>query len=173
MSTSFLGRSAGTSSKARSRFGYVKAMLVFLMLAAAFLFLSVTSFSDLSKQAGFASVQGQVVGVEEEEEERKQRKKRTRIECSLVVSYTVAGQSYTARGLDDGPCAKRPGEAMTVRYNPSLPGLATLERASDQRLWAWGGAAGAVLCGIVAPAAITAQAISRRRKRRAAAAGTA
>ena len=164
MSTSILGRSAGTSSRTRSHRGYVKAMLAFLVLGAAFSFLSATTFSELRTQAGHASVQGQVIEVSEE---RTRTKKPRRIECSIVVSYAVAGESYRVGGLEAGRCGKRPGDAMEVRYNPSLPGLATVERRSDQSLHAWGGAAGAVLCGVVAPVILTVRAISRRKRRKA------
>ena len=163
MSTSILGRSAGTSSSKRGHPGYGTAMLLGLLFGAVFYVVSAGSFSDLGRQGNFASVQGQVVEVDQGSRSTSNTKRRRTV-CEFVVAYTVGGKDYRVVGEADGGCAGRAGDAKTVRYNPSHPASATLSTTSDQQFWAWGVAAGAVLVGIVSPVVLTARAIARRKK---------
>jgi hypothetical protein len=138
-------------------------MLLCLFFGAVLFLTSAWSFSDLRSQAGYASVQGQVVTVEQD---RRLKQGRDRVECEVHASYTVAGTTYRIQRRSEGVCDVRAGDALTVRYDPSYPRRATLQSPADDAFWAWGGAVGAVLSGIVAPVVLTARAISRWKKRR-------
>jgi hypothetical protein len=92
--------------------------------------------------------------------------RRDRASVSVAYRYEVGGRTFTGRRLRFGGALGlgaagagtplRPGDRVTVRYHPRLPGLSTLEARVAPQLWALAAVglvvAGGILVGLLAGA---------------------
>lgn len=143
-----------TVTKSKRKFSIIGIILSTVLVLAGLL-ASIGGFSNASKESGYQSATGMIVGVDHKKNNT--HKNRTQHRCAPIVDFQANGQIYKATPDEystygkGSECKYSPGDEITVRYDPSDPTNSTVSDSTFDLALGYIGAAVAITFGLVIP----------------------